>query len=96
MVRHSKGKFPNAKDTHFPRSRHGLFFGGFAEAQSVHRDWVGELKIGEIKHFVALEIASDHEPMTGTVVRNGAVGNRHVLVVVLFRLRALHRAIKMT
>jgi dienelactone hydrolase len=33
----------------------------------LHRDWVGELLIGDIKHFVRLSIAADREPMSGTI-----------------------------
>jgi dienelactone hydrolase len=33
----------------------------------LHRDWVGELLIGDMKHFVQLTIAADREPMSGTI-----------------------------
>jgi uncharacterized protein len=33
----------------------------------LHRDWVGELLIGDMKHFVQLTIAADREPMNGTI-----------------------------
>src|SRR6204780_686467 len=39
----------------------------FAGGPVLHRDWAGELQIGDIKHFVQLTIAADREPMTGTI-----------------------------
>ncbi len=35
--------------------------------QSLSQDWVGELKIGEIKHFVQLRLDGDCEPPAGTI-----------------------------
>jgi hypothetical protein len=39
----------------------------FASDPVLHRDWVGELQIGDIKHLVQLTIAADRAPLTGTI-----------------------------
>jgi uncharacterized protein len=39
----------------------------FAADPALHRDWAGELQIGDIKHFVQLTIAAGREPLTGTI-----------------------------
>ena len=35
--------------------------------ESLSQDWVGELKLGEIKHFVQLRLAGDRDPSAGTI-----------------------------
>jgi hypothetical protein len=33
----------------------------------LHREWAGELRIGDVRHFVQLTISADRKPMTGTI-----------------------------
>jgi len=33
----------------------------------LNQDWVGELQIGDIKHFVQLKLAGDRQPVAGTI-----------------------------
>jgi hypothetical protein len=33
----------------------------------LHRNWAGELQVGDVKHLVQLTIAADPEPVTGTI-----------------------------
>jgi uncharacterized protein len=39
----------------------------FGTDQSLSRNWVGELKIGEIKHFVQLRLGGEGKPTAGTI-----------------------------
>src|ERR1700683_2344852 len=53
-------------------------FGGlFAATQPMHRDWVGELQIGDVKHFVQLTIANDAELLM-VIIAYPASGVTHV------------------
>jgi dienelactone hydrolase len=45
----------------------GLTGSLFASGPPLHHDWVGELRLGDVKHFVQLKIAGNGEPMTGTI-----------------------------
>jgi dienelactone hydrolase len=38
-----------------------------AQEPALHHDWVGELQVGNVNHFVQLTIAADRAPMTGTI-----------------------------
>jgi len=39
----------------------------FSAGPVLHREWAGELLIGDIKHFVRLTIVADNDPITGTI-----------------------------
>jgi uncharacterized protein len=41
--------------------------GLLAAAQPMQRDWVGELQVGDKRHFVQLKISDDRLPLTGTI-----------------------------
>src|ERR1700733_2324026 len=54
----------------------------FAADPVLHRDWVGELQIGDMRHFVQLTIASGREPVTGTIAYPASGGAGILLSII--------------